>query len=88
MSFYPPRRKYRARIKVCQHEIHLGYYFTFTEAVQARNVGMECMFGEYGRYNEVAAPPEWIRKKVVEQCRRFAELSICEAFFKEAAGNE
>lgn len=47
VSYYPPRRKYRARIKVCQKEIHLGYYTTFEAAIQARNVGMECMFGEY-----------------------------------------
>ena len=85
VSFYPPRRKYRARKKVCQHDIHLGYYLTFTGAVQARNIGMECMFGEYGRYNDVPKPPDWIRKRVVEKCRRFAELSICEAFFKEVA---
>ena len=80
VSFYPPREKYRARIKVDQHDIHLGYYPTFFEAVQARNVGMEYMFGEYGRYNDVPPAPRWIRKKVYEQCRRFAELSICGAF--------
>ena len=41
VSFYSPRKKYRARVKVGQHDIHLGYYNTLTEAVQARNVGME-----------------------------------------------
>lgn len=80
VSWYPPRQKFRARIKIGQHEIHLGYYKTFLEAVQARNVGMECMFGEYGRYNDVPAAPEWIRKNVIEKCRRFAELSVCRAF--------
>lgn len=80
VSFYPPRRKFRARIKIGQHEIHLGYYLTFEEAVQARNVGMECMFGEYGRYNDVPEAPDWIRKIVVGKCRRFADLSVCEAF--------
>lgn len=80
VSYYPPRRKFRARIKVCQHEIHLGYYATFTEAVQARNVGMELMFGEYGRYNDVPPVPGWIRQKVYDQCKRFSDLSVCEAF--------
>lgn len=80
VNWYLPRNKFRARIKVGQHEIHLGYYKTFTEAVQARNVGMECMFGEYGRYNDVSPAPEWIRKNVIDKCRRFAELSVCRAF--------
>ena len=80
VSFYPPRRKFRARIKICQHDIHLGYYTTFEEAVQARNVGMECMFGEYGRYNDIPAAPGWIRKTVINKCRRVADLSVCKAF--------
>ena len=80
VSYYPPRRKYRARIKIKQKEIHLGYYITFVEAVQARNVGMECMFGEYGRYNDVPEAPQWIRDVVTSKCERFAELSVCEAF--------
>ena len=80
VSYYPPRKKYRARIKIGQHDIHLGYYHSFEEAVQARNVGMECMFGEYGRYNDVPPAPDWIRKIVVEKCKRFAELSVCRAF--------
>lgn len=80
VSYYPPREKYRARIKIGQHDIHLGYYSTFTEAVQARNVGMECMFGEYGRYNDVPPAPPWIRSLVTEKCERFAELSVCKAF--------
>lgn len=80
VSYYPPRKKYRARIKIGQRDIHLGYYPTFTEAVQARNVGMECMFGEYGRYNDVAPAPHWIRSLVTDKCKRFAELSVCKAF--------
>lgn len=80
VSWYAPRRKYRARVKAGQHDIHLGYYHTFTEAIQARNVGMECMFGEYGRYNAVPPAPKWIREKVIKQCKRFAWLSVCEAF--------
>ncbi len=81
VSYYPPRRKYRARVKISQHDIHLGYFDTFEEAVQARNVGMECMFGEYGRYNDVPDPPNWIREKVTQKCKRFASLSACKAFY-------
>ena len=75
VDFYPRNEKYRARIKVSQQEIHLGYYDDFEEAVQARNVGMEYMFGEYGRYNDVPEAPGWIRKNVETRCRRFADLS-------------
>ena len=77
VSFYPPRKKFRARIKASQHDIHLGYYKTFEEAVQARNVGMECMFGKYGRYNDVPEAPDWIREYVLEKCRRFADCAVC-----------
>ena len=81
VSWYQPRRKYRARIKIGQIDIHLGYYETFLEATQARNVGMECMFGEFGVYNNVPPAPKWIREKVINKCKRFADLSVCEAFF-------
>ncbi len=87
VSFYPPRRKYRARIKIGQHDIHLGYYATFEQAVQARNVGMECMFGEYGRYNDVSEASMWVRQKVIEKCKRFAELSVCKAFQLSVEGD-
>lgn len=80
VSYYAPRNKYRARIKVWQHDIHLGYYSTFDEAVMARNVGMGCMFGEYGIYNDVGAIPEWIIEKVIIICKRFVGLSSCKAF--------
>ena len=76
VSYYHPRRKFRARIKVSAQDIHLGYYNSFEEAVQARNVGMSCMFGEYAIYNDVPNPPSWICDKVIAQCKRFAHLSI------------
>lgn len=88
VSYYPARQKYHARIKINQHDIHLGYYDTFQEAVQARNVGMECMFGEYGRYNNVPSAPKWIRNRVIEKCKRFAELSVCRAFLLSQSGAE
>ncbi|MBR1443132.1 MAG: HNH endonuclease [Firmicutes bacterium] len=77
VSYYKPRHKYRARIKISQQDIHLGYYETFVEAVQARNTGMEYMFGEYGRYNDVDEAPKWIKEKVNSICSRFANLSLC-----------
>lgn len=80
VRFYKARNKFVARIKVCQHDIHLGYFLTFEEAVQARNVGMECMFGEYGRYNDVSPTPLWIKQKVIQKCMRFAHLSVNENF--------
>lgn len=80
VSFYAPRKKYRARIKICQHDIHLGYYETFEAAVQARNIAMSCMFGEYGIYNDTGYPPKWLIEKVMNICKRFVNLSICEAF--------
>lgn len=86
VSWYPPRNKYRARIKAGQCDIHLGYYRIFMEAVQARNIGMECMFGEFGRYNDAPPAPVWIRNKVVSQCKRFAELSVCRAFLISEVG--
>lgn len=76
VSFYPPRGKFRARIKASQHEIHLGYFSTFKEAVQARNEGIRLMFGEYGRLNEVPEAPDWIRKSVFEKCSRFFDKAV------------
>lgn len=76
VSFYKPRNKYRARIKISQQEVHLGYYDTFLEAIQARNVGMEALFGEYGRYNNVPKAPLWIRQKVEAICVRYQVYSL------------
>ncbi len=81
VSYYPPRKKFRARIKICQREIHLGYFDTFEDAVKARNIGMLCMFGQYGRYNDTGKIPDWIERKVTEKCAVFAELSQNGAFF-------
>lgn len=81
VSYYPPRRKFRARIKICQQEIHLGYFDTFEDAVKARNIGMRCMFGQYGRYNDVSEIPDWIENKVAEKCACYADLSQNSTFF-------
>ena len=70
VSYYPPRQKYRARIKASQHDIHLGYFYTFEEAVQARNEGIKLMFGEFGRLNDVSNAPDWIKKSVYEKCSK------------------
>lgn len=81
VSYYPPRHKFRARIKVCQQEIHLGYFDTFEDAVKARNIGMRCMFGQYGRYNDVGKAPPWMENKVAEKCACYAGLSQNSAYF-------
>lgn len=70
VSYYPPRRKYRARIKASQYDIHLGYFESFVEAVQARNEGIKLMFGEFGRLKDVPEAPGWIKKSVYEKCSR------------------
>lgn len=71
VSFYHPRNKYRARIKYYQKELHLGYYKSFIEAVQARNEGMLHLFGEFGIYNDVPEAPPDIKENVKEKCSRF-----------------
>lgn len=81
VSYYPPRGKFRARIKVGGHDIHLGYYDTFDDAVMARNVGIKCMFGQYGRYNDVGKAPDVIENDVAKRCARFEELSQNRAYF-------
>lgn len=71
VSYYAPRGKYRARIKLFQKELHLGYFDTFLEAVQARNVGVKLLFGEFGIINEAPPPPRWMSEKVQSKCSRF-----------------
>jgi len=80
VSYYKPRGKYRARIKVGQRNIHLGYYKLLDEAIQARNIGTACMFGEYGRYDANIKTFKWVEEKVIKICKRFVDLSICKAF--------
>lgn len=75
VSYYPPKKKYRARIKVQHHDLHLGYFKTFEEAVQARNEGMKHLFGEYGVYNDVPPAPKWISDQVAQKCRPFLHLA-------------
>lgn len=70
VRYYSPRKKYIARIKLNQKDIHLGYYETIIEAAQARNVATELLFGEYGVISDVAEPPDWIIKKVLDKCSR------------------
>lgn len=70
VSYYPPRKKYRARIKASHYDIHLGYFESFVEAVQARNEGIKLMFGEFGRLNDAPEAPEWIKKSVYKKCSR------------------
>ncbi|MHC1731988.1 MAG: HNH endonuclease [Bacteroidales bacterium] len=80
VSFYPPRGKFRARIKASQHDIHLGYFQSFIEAVQARNEGVKLMFGEYGRLNDVPEAPTWIKNSVYEKCSRHFDKAAVSIF--------
>ena len=73
VSYYKARQKYRARIKISQQDVHLGYYSSFLEAIQARNEGIKLMFGEYGRINEVPPAPVWIKNQVYNICSRFSD---------------
>lgn len=85
VSFYRPRGKYRARIKVSQHDIHLGYFHHFIEAVQARNEGIKLMFGEFGRLNDAPEAPVWIKKLVYEKCSRHFEKAAVSILGNESA---
>ena len=76
VSYYAPRGKYRARIKFFQKKLHLGYFDTFLEAVQARNVGAKILFGDFGRYSEAPPPPRWLSKKVQSKCSRFISEAV------------
>lgn len=80
VRYYEKKKKYQARIKVLGKIVMLGYYKTFIEAVQARNVAMQCMWGEYGRYNDVSEASQEIKDKVINKCRAFAEYSLNKAF--------
>lgn len=66
--FYKPRNRYAARIKHFGQEIHLGYYDDLLSAMQARNVAMELLFGEFARLNEVPPASALLRKCVFEKC--------------------
>lgn len=81
VSFYKPRNKFRARIKVSGQDLHLGYYDIFDHAVKARNVAMKCLFGGFARYNKVGSIPKWIESQVIEKCTPYASLAASSAFF-------
>lgn len=82
VSYYPPRHKFKAMIKVSGHDLHLGYYDTFDDAVKARNVAMRCMFGSYGRYDDVGDIPKEIENDVIHRCLCSADLAVSSVFFE------
>jgi len=53
VSFYKPRNKYRARIKVDGKEIHLGYYISIIEAALSYNHAAKHYFGEFAWLNNL-----------------------------------
>jgi hypothetical protein len=79
------RRTWNARIKYYGHEIHLGAYRSFIEAVQARNEGMKLLFGEFGRYNNAPDAPKYIQEYVKAKCRCFMDGTA--AYVSGVTGN-
>jgi len=53
VSYYPPRSKYRARIKFWKNDIHLGYFQTLEDAARSRKFAEEILFGEYAVLPEI-----------------------------------
>lgn len=49
VSFYRPRGKWLAKIGADGRRIHLGYFSTFEEAVEAYNLASEKYHGEFAR---------------------------------------
>lgn len=81
VRFVKRKNKFQARIKVSGHTIHLGYYTCFDDAVKARNIAMKCMFGAYGRYNDVGEISKELEEDVIRRCIRFSDLAAWSAFF-------
>jgi hypothetical protein len=80
VAFNKARRKFSSRIKFFGRELSLGYYASFTEAVQARNEGMKWLFGDFARYENVPNAPQWIKDSVKEKCSRLLNemaVSFC-----------
>lgn len=69
VRFYKARNKYVARIKFYGKDIHLGYYYNFVEAVQARDSGAKLLFGDFAVLNDVPEAPEYIKDFVYEKCK-------------------
>ena len=84
VSYFAPRKKYRARIKFFQRELHLGYFPTFLEATQARNIGVKILFGEFGRCHDAPPPPKWIVNMVQAKCNRFVDEAVFSCLERKA----
>jgi hypothetical protein len=69
VRFYKPRNKYVARIKYWGKDIHLGYYYTLLEAIQARDAGARLLFGEFAVLNGMPEAPQHIKDFVYEKCK-------------------
>lgn len=71
VRFYKARNKYVARIKFHGIDIHLGYYETKIEAIQARDTGAKILFGEFAVLNNVPETPKHIKEYVLSKCSAF-----------------
>lgn len=76
VRFNKKRSKHVARIKHFGQEIHLGYYETLFEAMQARNVAMKLLFGEFARLNKVCEAPKHIKDYVIEKCTPYIGQTV------------
>ena len=70
VSFYKPRNKYRARIKVDGKEIHLGYYVSIIEASEAYDRAANHYFGEFARLNNIRGNALEVTTPVFFYCQK------------------
>ena len=67
VSYFPSRKKFRARIKYSNREIHLGYFLTIEEASQARSVAEHYLFGEYGVGSSIHEASHHVKLRVQDK---------------------
>ena len=70
------RKTWIARVKYYGSEVHLGAYPSLTEAAQARNEGVERLYGGFGKRNDVPDAPLWIKMAVESKCNSFLSKAI------------
>ena len=53
VSFYKPNKKWRAKIKIDEKHIHIGYFESILDATKAYNKVAKELFGEFAVLNKV-----------------------------------